>query len=185
MFFANRYTLEVQQDRLVGVWVDWIFDVYFTQEICFDYDLDSSGDFDDFETQEIHDNAFINLAKYNYFQLIRQGNQRYKVEAISQFQVFVEEEHMVYRFFITLDDFPQGEIYLATYDPTFFCAIAYAEDNPVQFSQPGSFNYTLEENSDFPVYYDPWGAPSDNPIYEQWKPGLETYIPVEAYIWHE
>lgn len=184
MFFSNRYTLDVQQDSLKGFWVDWIFDIYFSQEILFDYDLDQNRQFSPQETQDVHDYAFINLAKYNYFQLIRQGDQRYKVEEISDFQVFTEGDNLAYRFYVSLENFQDGDIYLATYDPTFFCAIKYAEE-PVLFTESSSFQFRLEETTDHPVYYDPFGAPTHSPIYEQWEPGLEVFHPIEAHIWHE
>jgi len=185
MFFSNRYHVEEEQGQIKGIRVDWIFDIYFTQEIVFDYDLDQNGKFSPTETQDVHDYAFINLAKYNYFQLIRQGDKRYTVESISDFTVFMEGKHLVYQFYVSLEDIPPGDIWLATYDPTFFCAIDYAEEQAVFLEKGSDLQFAMEENDDYPVYYDPWGAPTESPIYEKWEPGLETFIPTEVHLWYE
>lgn len=183
MFFSNRYTIETEGDLIEGIWVDWIFDVYFTQEILFDFDSDGDGSFGLQETREIHDYAFINLAKYNYFQLIRQGTKRYSVEEISDFSAFIEGDHLVYRFYIALDHLPRGDLFLATYDPTFFCAIDYFPQWQVRFQDSAApFEFNLVENPETPVFYDPYGAPSKSPIFEEWAPGLETFIPLEVHL---
>jgi len=185
MLFENRYILETDADRLEGLWVDWIFDPYFTEEILFDYDEDRNRVFSSAETQNVHDYAFIHLTKYNYFQLIRKGDKRLKIESIENFQVFVEADSLVYRFFIPLEnEFSEAPLWLASYDPTFFCAIQYSEEKAVTFSveDTDGWSYAMEENPEFPIYYDPMGAPSESPIFEEWKPGLRTHIPIEVHL---
>lgn len=188
MLFENRYILKTDADRLEGLWVDWIFDPYFTEEILYDFDMDGDRIFSSAETQEVHDYAFINLARYNYFQLIRKGDKRLTIEEIEDFQVFVEGERLVYRFFIPLDnEFSEAPLWLASYDPTFFCAIRYSEENKVRFSEDNfeGWSYTLEENPDYPVYYDPMGPPTESPIFQELKPGLVTFIPTEVHLVYE
>ena len=40
----------------------------------------------------------------------------------------------------------------------------------------------IEENKEFPVYYNPLGAATDSTVYYEWKPGLQTYYPKEVHL---
>ena len=52
---------------------------------------------------------------------------------------------------------------------------------PWDFATPNrrGVQFSLVENKDYPVYYDPFAPPGDNTVHEKWRPGLETAYPEE------
>ena len=132
LFFFNRYELVTQDKSIKGMWVEWVFDDYFTQDILMYYDLNSDKVFSKSEIDDVYNNAFINLGKYNYFQQVRQGDKRFSIEEVNDFSVFLTSEGIAYRFYIKLDGLiKEGELFIATFDPTFFCANEFIEKDPV------------------------------------------------------
>ncbi|WP_222931035.1 hypothetical protein [Treponema phagedenis] len=62
--------------------------------------------------------------------------------------------------------------------------ISAMTQKPVSFTcdttvQP---QYSIAENKNYPVYYDPFDTISDNKIYDKWKPGLQIYYPYEIEL---
>ncbi len=171
-------------DTLSGVYVDWAFDPYFSADIIRGFDLDGDGFFDAGETKAVHDNAFQNLKNYYFFTFIRQGTRRTNPKSVSDFSVFQKSGTLHYRFFIDLSAY-KGEISLALYDYTYFCAIEYAKERAFVLNfdktqvQPSA---EIVENKKYPVYYNPTGAIDDNTIYYTWGKGLLTFYPREIVV---
>jgi len=173
-----------KNNDLNGVWIDFRFDQYFSLDLISNYDRDKNSIFDDSETQAVYNQAFINLKKYGFFIGIRDDSGRTAPDNVEHFSVSVKEEMIVYRFYIKLTGREKGELYLSVYDPTFFCACYYEESAPVSFSGENRIQteYSIVENTDYPVFYDPCAAASDNLTYDEWQPGLQTFYPQEIHI---
>jgi ABC-type uncharacterized transport system substrate-binding protein len=168
---------------LSGAFLDWAFDAYFSADIIRGYDANKDGRFDKAETQAVYDHAFQNLKNYYYFTFIRQGDARSNPKAVSQFSIYQKSGTVHYRFFIDLSVY-KGDVWIAVYDYTYFCAIDYGA-TPVAFDCDKSLvapSYSIAENKKYPVYYNPAGAASDNTIYYTWKQGLITYYPREIHL---
>lgn len=184
MFLTSKEEFVFEGNKLAGCWIEWEFDSYFSADIIYSYDFDQDGIYNKEETDAVYNNAFINLKNYYFFTFIRQGKTRTNPEKVENFSVHQKDGLILYRFYIDLSEYEGNELYLAVYDYTFFCDIRYPE-NPVSFKyDPNliSVNYTIEKNENYPVYYDPLASSSNNTVYYEWEPGLQTYYPKEIHI---
>jgi len=184
MFFSSTEEFVFEDDKLVGCWLEWTFDSYFSADIIYTYDFDLNGKFDAEETDYIYNYAFINLKNYYYFTFIRQGKTRSNPEKVENFSAYQKDGLLVYRFYIDLSQYKGKEIYLAVYDYTYFCDVRYPDDPVSVDFDPAKVNvsFAIEENKDYPVYYNPLGAATDTTVYYEWKPGLQTYYPREIHL---
>lgn len=171
-------------DALSGVYLDWAFDPYFSADIIRGYDSDKDGAFNPKETDAVYGHAFQNLRKYYYFTFIRQGSVRTNPKTVSDFSVYQKEGTLHYRFFVDLSKY-SGELNLAVYDYTYYCAIDYPKEAPVTFDCDTSVvapKAEIVENKKYPVYYNPFGAANDSTVYYEWKKGLVTFYPKEIRL---
>lgn len=185
MFFTSSEEFVWNEEKLAGVWLEWIFDSYFSADIIWAYDFDADGKFTPEEIDAVYNNAFINLRNYYYFTFIRQGKTRSNPTSVEKFTARQDNGLLVYRFYVDLSQYKSGEFCLAVYDYTYFCDVRYPDKNPVKLTYDSSKvapKFTIEENKEFPVYYNPLGSASDTTVYYEWKPGLQTYYPREVKI---
>lgn len=186
MMLTSRCTVHFEEDNIKGITLEWEFDKFFSTDMIFSYDLDKNGLYDKTETAEVFQYAFSNLKKYNYFTFFRVGDRRFTPEDVEDFTVWnIDDETLAYSFYIPLDDFSGKELNIAVYDYSFFCHVSYDEKTPVTLDMKDSSVdpvLTLEENQDYPVYYDPFAPMSDLSIHKEWRPGLKTYYPTEIQI---
>ncbi|MBN2657158.1 MAG: DUF1007 family protein [Spirochaetales bacterium] len=174
-----------EESELKGAWINFAFDRFFSVDITNTYDLDGNGVFSPEETEEIYNHAFINLEHYGFFISIRDRGGRTSPETVSDFYAYTDDEEILnYRFYINLKENREREFYLSVYDPTFFCATYMADETPVSVTAdpPVQSSYAIEENTDYPVYYDPLAPASDTSTYDEWRPGLNTYFPEEIHF---
>ncbi len=171
-------------DKLSGVYLDWSFDPYFSADIIRGYDSDGDGTFNAKETATVYDNAFANLKKYFFFTFIRQGDSRGNPKSVSDFSVYQQGGTAHYRFFLDLSRY-KGDLYLAVYDYSYFCAIDYPKENAASFDCDRNIvnpKAEIVENKKYPVYYNPQGAIDDTTVYYTWKKGLQTFYPREIHL---
>jgi ABC-type uncharacterized transport system substrate-binding protein len=169
---------------LSGVFIDWAFDPYFSADIIRGYDSNKDGAFDAKETKDVYDHAFQNLKNYYYFTFIRQGSKRANPKTVSDFSAYQKAGVLHYRFFVDLSPY-KGELAVAVYDYTYFCAIDYDKDKPFSFDWDESAlrpRAEIAENKKYPVYYNPAGAADDTTVYYKWKKGLLTIYPQEIIL---
>ena len=78
----------------------------------------------------------------------------------------------------------ERKISIASYDYTYFCDIAYDKEQPVIFHCDESVQpqYTVYQDKNNPIYYNPLGAITDTRVYYEWQPGLQTYYPIEIVV---
>ena len=185
VFIKNRVEFVWQKDKLQGAWIVWDFDRYFSADIIKWLDTDKDGTFSEKESNQVYNNAFINLRHYYYYTFIRQGNTRTNPTEVSHFRATQNNGIMTYKFYIDLSKYAGNDLYLAVYDYTYYCDVEYAEPNPVTFNCDTSIvhpKYEIVENKKYPVYYDPCGPASDTSVHYKWKPGLNTYYPREIHL---
>ena len=154
MFFSSTEEFVFEDDKLMGCWLEWTFDSYFSADIIYTYDFDLNGKFDAEETDYIYNYAFINLKNYYYFTFIRQGKTRSNPEKVENFSAYQKDGLLVYRFYIDLSQYKDKEVYLAVYDYTYFCDVRYPE-NPVSVDfDPAKVNvsFTIEALPLHPPY---------------------------------
>jgi len=185
MHFTSGIEFVFSGDKLKGANIEWTFDRYFSADIIYGYDVDHNGFFDEKETNDVFENAFSYTKNYYYFCFIRQGSRRSSPDTISSFKVKQKNGIVSYYFYVDLSKFEQRELFFAVYDYTFFCDITYKKNNAVTFKYTSENlhpSFSIVENKNYPVYYNPIGPIDDTRIYYKWKPGLETYYPKEIAI---
>ena len=186
MWFTSEFEFQFQHNELYGLTIVWKFDRFFSSDIINGYDLNKDGVFNEAETDAVFQNAFTYTSDYNYFTFIRIGSRRNSPTYIDRkyFSASQENGTLVYQFFVDLSAYKnEKEIYIACYDYTFFCDIQYPENNVRFLDVAGKkLSYTIVENKDFPVYYDPFGSYDDTRVYYKWAPGLNTYYPKQIYV---
>lgn len=174
----------VENKNPVGMWVNYTFDQYFSVSLLSEFDMDHNCEFNAEETENIYNNAFIYMSHYGFLISIRDKSGRRSPESVSDFSVSVQDEIITYRFYIDLEKRDERELYISVYDRTFYCAIYYTEIDPVivHSDLPIETQYFIEENTDYPIYYNPMALPSDNQTYDRWEEGLQTYFPKEIHF---
>lgn len=188
MYLSSSQEFVWKGAKLDGCYIEWTFDRFFSADIIQGYDANGDGAFNPSETKAVHDGAFINLKNYYYFTFIRQGKNRSNPPSVSQFTAKQKDGILSYRFYVDLSKAAAGELALSVYDYTFFCDIAYPEKNAVKLTYDPALvkpAFSIAENKDFPVYYNPLGAIDDTTVYYEWKKGLQTFYPREILIRYE
>jgi ABC-type uncharacterized transport system substrate-binding protein len=185
MSITNRCIVHWDGDRLSSIQLEWDFDKYFSAEIIQGYDLNADGRFDEVELKEIYLFAFSNLEKYHYFAFFREGEERFTPGSVENFSARYQDRVLTYSFYFPLKDYQSRELYIAIYDYSFFCQVRYDEETPVILQYDKDLlkpEFSIGENKDYPVYYDPYAPSSDMTLHKKWRPGLETFIPREIHI---
>ncbi len=145
----------VDQSGFRAVEIGWLFDEYFTESIVVDYDMDQSGDFDETEVKAIYDEAFINVATFNYFLLLTLDDQEIVIDSTSDFSVSMREERMFYRFTVPLPESSAKQFTVMSYDPTFFIFLEMKSTDDLSVQCPQGMKYdvlTDDRMIDFEMY---------------------------------
>lgn len=179
--FECRFQFHQTGGRISGVTLDWKFDPFFSADILRGYDTNRDRTFDEAETRQVFEQAFVSLKYYHYFTFIRQGATRSSPQSVSEFRVREEDGRVHYQFLVDLRAY-QGDVALAVYDHTYYCAVSYVY--PTLPPDLTGLSLTATTAREFPVYYNPLGAADDLTTYTQWKPGLATFYPTEIVVHH-
>ena len=187
LFIDSKEEIVFENGKVQGLWLEWTFDEYFSSEQQFYYDWDQNNYYDEKETEALYNNVFINLKHYKFFTFIRQGRVRTYPDKVHNFKARQENGNLIYTFYIYLSTLEGNEFYLSLYDFTFFCAIETSIKNVKLTFDENTMNVTcdMEQNKEYPVYYDPYGSLDDDTVYEKWRPGLEVFYPYEIHIKYE
>jgi ABC-type uncharacterized transport system substrate-binding protein len=181
-----RIQFEFEGNRCLGFWEDWTFDAFFSATVINDFDANRDGTFSDAESRKVHDGAFINLYKYGFFTLIRQGGKRVSPDSVERFSASVRKGRLVYRFYVPLEGKGYGNDFaVAVFDTTYYCAVRYPDDAVTMEQKVEGAPipvWTHGVNKSYPVYYNPSGGVTDMTAYSTWKPGLETTYPDEIHV---
>jgi ABC-type uncharacterized transport system substrate-binding protein len=157
MFIDTRLKLDIDGERLEKLEITWYFDPLFTASIRGDFDEDGNGSFDDYETDQIRQYAFSNLANYDYFTFVMTGGKTYVPQSIENFRAFMENSQLVYRFTVPLSlPIAENELSVAVYDETYFCDILYAPESPVRLagkSGESGADWKIVEKKDLEINY--------------------------------
>ncbi|MGP1575889.1 MAG: DUF1007 family protein [Treponema sp.] len=185
MFITAQVEFVWKDTLLVGAYQTWGFDRFFSADIIQGFDVNNDGKFSPAETHDVYENAFVHVKNYYYFTFIREGEKRSNPNGVSQFSVSNNDGIVSYRFYTDLSAYKTHSLYFAVYDYTFYCDFRYKEANPVLFTGHGKNiqpQYTIIQNKNYPVYYDPYDTADMMTVYYQWKPGLEVYYPKEILL---
>ena len=156
MFIDTKLEVRLSGDCLDGLEITWYFDPMFTASIVNDWDSNGNGSFSPSEVDLIFENAFSNLADFDYFTYISSGSTTLSPSAVEDFTVFMDGQTLVYRFYVPFDmPVCDGCFSVAIYDHTYYCDILYCSDCPITLTGTGSTDasFQIVENQNIEILY--------------------------------
>jgi len=131
VFAEARLDVMVDPDqRVKSLRHVWRFDELFSSTVLMEFDKNSDLKLDDEELKDVADTVFQSLAEYDYFQLVTADGKNMEMKAPAQLMAYFEHEQLI----ILFESEPKeplqlsGNINFGVYDPTFYTAIDFIED---------------------------------------------------------
>jgi ABC-type uncharacterized transport system substrate-binding protein len=147
VFIDNRVFVLFGDKGLTGFRHEWSFDEMFSSTIIQEFDIDADGKFDEKEIKELQKGAFSNLKKHNYFTNITINGKRFKIQEIKDFYARIDEDIMIYDFFIPCEvsaTADNQEAQIAVYDSTYFVQVMWASQDPYVFDDTSKVEVSHE-----------------------------------------
>lgn len=164
VFIDQQLEVVFDDNGLAGIRIRWKFDDMFASMIAEDYDLNRNGRLELPEVKEIKEKAFSYISEYNYFNFIKIDDKPFQVKFIRDFNALLENKRLVYEFLIpchvtAIQQFKKVSI--ATYDPSYYTAILFAEKEPVSLTSVEAYEVktAIREDHETKIYFDmihPW-----------------------------
>ncbi|MCR5855903.1 DUF1007 family protein [Mesorhizobium sp. J428] len=109
----------------------WRFDDLFSSTVLVEFDTNKDLKLDESELAEVSKTIFESLAEYNYFQLVEADGKDVAMSAPDQLIATLEDNQLIVLFESKpKTPFPlSGKIDFGVYDPTFYTAIDFTEDD--------------------------------------------------------
>lgn len=114
----------------------WRFDDLFSSTVLIEFDANGDLQLDDAELQEVAQTVYDSLADFNYFQMVTVDGKDIAMNPPPKLMVNYENEQLI----IMFESEPKepfslkGKIDFGVYDPTFYTAIDYVEDENMAVS---------------------------------------------------
>ena len=164
VFIEQCLNLVFDDKGLAGIKVHWKFDDMFSSMIAEDHDLNRNGKFEADEIQEVKEEAFSFISKYNFFTFIKIENVPFQVKFIKDFNAFLKSQILVYEFLIPCHVTATNQakkVTIASYDPSYYTAIFFTRQEPVTLIAVDGFDVktNLKEDPNTKIYFDmvhPW-----------------------------
>jgi ABC-type uncharacterized transport system substrate-binding protein len=145
------------EDGMAGFKQEWVFDEMFRHMIIHDFDKNQNGTFDLAEVRKVHEGAFSNLRKFDYFTHVKINGKPFKVHFVKDFNAKIVKSRVVYHFFVPCHI--QGTsayktVRIGTYDESFYTSITLLKDQ-VLFENDANYehHHEVELNKSEPYYY--------------------------------
>lgn len=164
VFITQRLGVQFDEKGLAGIKVSWEFDDMFASMVAQDHDLDRDGRLDPMEVRQVREKAFSYISEYNYFVFIRIDGKPFQVRFIKDFTAILEDNVLVYEFLIPCHVTAiksDKKVTIATYDPSYYTAILFAQEKPVSVTCSEIFDVrtAVREDPETRIYFDmvhPW-----------------------------
>jgi len=131
VFAEARLDVVVNPDQTVKTLRHlWRFDDLFSSTVLVEFDANSDLQLDDAELQEVSNTVYQSLAEYNYFQLVTADGKDVAMKPPAALMANYENDQLI----ILFESEPAaalkltGKVDFGIYDPTFYTAIDYTED---------------------------------------------------------
>ena len=132
VFAEARLDVMVTPDRTVkSLRHLWRFDDVFSSTVLMEFDANADLKLDDAELLEVSKTVFESLAEYDYFQLVTADGKDVAMTPPPQLVVNYENDQLI----ILFESEPKtplklaGKVDFGVYDPSFFTAIEFVEDD--------------------------------------------------------
>jgi ABC-type uncharacterized transport system substrate-binding protein len=164
VFIVQRLHVVFDDNGMAGIRVIWKMDDMFASMIAEDHDVDKNGQLDAGEVESVKQNAFMFIGEHNFFTFITIDNQPFTVTSIRDFKAVLKNNRLTYEFFIPCPveaSAANKKIRVASYDPSYYTAIFFADKQPVSFIGDDGVELKTEvrEDPDTAIYFDmihPW-----------------------------
>lgn len=131
VFAEARLEVAVTADGTVGALRHlWRFDDLFSSTVLVEFDKNQDLELDDAELQEVAGTVYASLAEYDYFQLVTADGKDVAMVPPENLMANYQDDQLI----ILFESKPKealplaGKLGFGVYDPTFYTAIDFAED---------------------------------------------------------
>ena len=131
VFAEARLDVVVNPDQTVKVLRHlWRFDDLFSSTVLVEFDKNNDLKLDDSELQDVSKTVYDSLAEYKYFQLVSVDGKDVPMKPPASLMANYENDQLI----ILFESEPEkplalkGKVDFGIYDPTFYTAIDYTED---------------------------------------------------------
>ena len=163
-FVTQRLAVVFDHEGLAGIRVRWTFDEMFASLIADAHDRNKNGTLEADEIVSVKGDAFDYIAEESYFVFIDIDEHPFPVKFIRDFKATLKNGRLDYEFLIPCHVtaiHTAKRITIATYDPSYYTAIFFADKNPVTLIDADGFDVQtqIREDPDTAYYFDmihPW-----------------------------
>ena len=164
VFIVQRLNIVFDNQGLAGFGVEWHFDEMFSSMIATDYDQNRNSTLEPAEVAVVKEKAFSYIAEYDYFIFVKIDGQPFKVKWIKDFNAVLKNGKLSYHFFVPCHvkaDELFKQIVIATYDPSYYSAIFFAQKRPALVENGDRFviESSLKKDKSTSIYFgmvNPW-----------------------------
>jgi ABC-type uncharacterized transport system substrate-binding protein len=132
VFAEARLDVTVNPDQTVkSLRHLWRFDDVFSSTVLMEFDKNADLKLDDTELEDVSQTIFTSLADYGYFQLVTVDGKDVKMKPPAKLMANYDNDQLI----VLFESEPttplklKGKIDFGVYDPTFYTAIDFTEDN--------------------------------------------------------
>jgi ABC-type uncharacterized transport system substrate-binding protein len=138
VFAEARLEVDINPDQTVKSLKHlWRFDDVFSSTVLMEFDQNSDLKLDDSELEQVSQTIFTSLADYKYFQLVTHDGKDVEMKAPAKLMASFDNDQLIVMF----ESAPAkplklgGKIDFGVYDPTFYTAIDFTEDDKLEVKQ--------------------------------------------------
>lgn len=166
VFVVQRIIFQFDDKGFAGFRMQWKFDEMFSSMIIEDYDKNKNNRLEPSEVKEIKEKAFSYISNFNYFSFVKINGEPFEVKYTKDFSARIDKHKLMYEFFIpcpvTATEAARN-VSIATYDPSYYSAIYFAEKRSVALENSDNFHITtaVREDKSTSIYHgmvNPWAA---------------------------
>jgi ABC-type uncharacterized transport system substrate-binding protein len=134
VFIQYDVTVSFDQNAVPALRFNWTFDEMYSSVLRNDNVKSTGAHLSDEDVQRLRDNAFANLANFNYFLDLWVDGEPYKVTEIADFGAALRGKSMIYSFTVPIKRTPKrpsSEFQVIVFDNEYFVDFTLAEAHPV------------------------------------------------------
>ncbi len=135
-----------KSQRIIGVRHQWKFDEFYSTFAAQGLDKNGDGKFDRKELHALAEENVVSLKEFDYFTFMKAGANDVTIEPPKDYWLDHEDGVLILNFTLPLSksiDARKVASSLSIYDPTYFVAFSFDENNPVQLASAAPKNCSV------------------------------------------
>ena len=156
LFIVQRLLVTFDDTGVAGIRVIWKMDNMFADMIVDDYDANNNGTFEPEEVSMVKEKAFSYISDHNYFSFVNIDGDPFEVKSIEEFNAVLNQGRLFYEFTIPCRAAAADHVRrltVATYDPTYYSAVYFADENPVYLIDADAYEVDTSVKEDLKAKY--------------------------------